>query len=363
MPDDFLLAESHTPSSNSMRPSVDGGHERTRIRWVRPVKIKHNNLMRWLALLAAVLLLIAGVLLPRGDRTEPLKVALGVWPGVETLIVARERGLLPKEQVQLIDMTWPSAASRAFDNGVVDAAVLSLDEVLRLREGGHEPRVVMVMDVSLGADVVLGGKGMNVLADLQGKRVGVDVRSAGMVLLESALESVGLHGGDVDVVPLSPAEVASAMAKQQVDAVVLAEPWATRIRRKGGKVLYDSQQLKVPMYRVLVASAQALKEQRPELRMVMAAHLAMGGALDFAKEASTHEVVLRREGLSLEEFGQTMTRVKLMDRATAARLMQPGGELTAQSAALETWMHEAGLLHGQATTALLMDGSLLKETP
>lgn len=319
--------------------------------------------MRWLALLAALLLLWMGGMLPRGSQPEPLLVALGVWPGVETLILARERGLLPNEQVQLIDMSWPSAAMRAFGNGAVEAAVLSLDEVLRLREGGHEPRVVMVMDVSQGADVILGNDDMNALADLRGKRVGVDVRSAGMVLLESALESVGLRGSDVELVPLSPSEAASAMAKQLVDAVVLAEPWATRIRRKEGKVLFDSQQLKMPLYRVLVASAKALKERRAELRMVIKSHLALGSALDLSQEDSTRQVVLRREGVSLEEFVRSMGKVKLVGREAAERLMQPGGELAVQSAALAAWMHGAGLLEGQASDSLWLDGSLLKEVP
>jgi len=340
-----------------------GGHEESRIRLFEFLNTKRDNLMRWLALLAALLLLWLGEKLPHGSQSEPLQVALGVWPGVETLIVARERGLLPNEQVQLIDMAWPSAAMRAFGNGVVEAAVLSLDEVLRLREGGHEPRVVMVMDVSQGADVILGNDDLNVLADLRGKRVGVDVRSSGMVLLEAALESVGLRGSDVEVVPLSPAEADSAMEKELVDAVVLAEPWATRMRRKDGRVLFDSQQLKLPLYRVLVASAKAVQEQRAELRMVIAAHLTLGPTLDLSQDAAMRQVVLRREGVRLEEFVQSLSRVELVGREAAERLMQPGGELAAQSAALAAWMYGAGLLERPAVESLWLDGSLLKEVP
>jgi NitT/TauT family transport system substrate-binding protein len=196
--------------------------------------------MRWLALLAVVVLLVIAASLPRPSQSEALKLTLGLWPGVETLVVAREKGLLPKENVQLIAMTWPSAAMRAFGNGAVDAAVLTLDEVLRLREGGYDLRVVMVMDVSTGGDVVLGGADVRSPADLRGKRVGVDLRGSGMVLLQSALQSAGMSGRDVEMVPLNPSEVAAAMKERRVDAVVLAEPWATRRRRTGGNAVFDS---------------------------------------------------------------------------------------------------------------------------
>lgn len=325
-----------------------------------PLKPTRNNRMRWLALLAAVVLLVIAAALPRPSRTETLQVALGLWPGVETLIVAREKGMLPKDKVQLIAMTWPSAAMRAFGNGAVDAAVLTLDEVLRLREGGYDLRVVMVMDVSTGGDVVLGGEDLRSPADLRGKRVGVDIRSSGMVLLESALQSVGMSGRDADLVPLNPSEVAAAMKERRVDAVVVAEPWVTRLLRTGGNGVFDSRQLKWPMYRVLVASASAVRNQREELQRVMAAHFAAGGVLNSNVEDPARAVVLRREGLSLHEFNQCMTRVKLIDQEMCAELMRPNGELDRQSAQLEAWMLGAGLLEGQAPDSEWLDGSLLE---
>lgn len=316
--------------------------------------------MRWLALLAAVVLLVIAAALPRPSQSEALKLALGLWPGVETLIVAREKGLLPKENVQLIAMTWPSAAMRAFGNGAVDAAVLTLDEVLRLREGGYDLRVVMVMDVSIGGDVVLGGDDVRTPADLRGKRVGVDLRGSGMVLLQSALQSAAMSGRDVDMVPLNPSEAAAAMKERRVDAVVLAEPWATRIRRTGGNVVFDSRELKWPMYRVLVASSRAVRSQRMELQRVMAAHFEAGAVLQSSSQDSALIAVLRREGVSLDEFRGCMTRVKLIDPEAGARLMEPDGVLEAHSAALEAWMFGAGLLEGRPPRSVWLDGSLLE---
>jgi NitT/TauT family transport system substrate-binding protein len=303
------------------------------------------------------------LLIPRDVRVAPLVVALGLRPSSETLIVARERGLLPDQRVRLIDMTWPSTAMRAFGNQVVDAAVLSLDEVLRLREPGRGVRVVMVLDVSNGAEAVIGSERATSLAELRGKRVGVDLRSSGMLVLESALASAGVQTTEVELVPLSPSESGAAMLDNQVDAVVLAEPWMTRLQRANTKVLYHSSQMKMPLYRVLVVSEQAFLGKQTELRLLVDAHFAMERELRFPDVPEAWSVAYRREGLSLAEFQQSLSRVSMIDREANAKILESGGELERQSAALEVFMLERGLLKAKPAVAQWIDSSLLEQAP
>ena len=322
---------------------------------------KSENRMRKIVAGLAVGFALLALLIPRDAHVAPLVVALGLRPSSETLIVARERGLLPDERVRLIDMTWPSTAMRAFGNQVVDAVVLSLDEVLRLREPGRGVRVVMVLDVSNGAEALIGSERVGSLIELRGKRVGVDLRSSGMLVLESALASAGIKTTEVEVVPLSPSESEAAMLENQVDAVVLAEPWMTRIQRGKTKVLYDCSEMKMPLHRVLVVSEQAFKEKQMELRLLIEAHFAMERELRSENISATWSIASRREGLSLAEFQQSLSRVKMMDREDNAQLLKSDGELERHAVALETFMLERGMLNTKPAPAHWIDDTLLEE--
>ena len=90
------------------------------------------------------------------------------------------------KQVRLVELANASQSSQAMRNGTVDAAMLTLDEVLNLKQNGLDLRIVLVMDVSNGADVLMANPSIAKLADLRGKRVGVESSAVGAVMLDAA---------------------------------------------------------------------------------------------------------------------------------------------------------------------------------
>jgi hypothetical protein len=101
--------------------------------------------------------LLAPALIPACGKTpSPLRVGTNIWIGYESLYVAENRGLLARQAIRLITMRNASEVQQALHAGMLEAAAMSLDEALNLVEEGLDLRVVLVMGVSHGADVVLG---------------------------------------------------------------------------------------------------------------------------------------------------------------------------------------------------------------
>jgi NitT/TauT family transport system substrate-binding protein len=71
------------------------------------------------------------------------------------MFLARERGWLNDSQVQLVQTRSASESISALRSGKVQAAALTLDEVLVARASGLALSVVLVFNVSLGADMLV----------------------------------------------------------------------------------------------------------------------------------------------------------------------------------------------------------------
>ncbi len=132
--------------------------------------------------------LLAQVVIACGEAPQtPMRIGTNVWPGYEPLYLARDLTYIDERFVRLVEYSSASQVIRAYRNGAIDAAALTLDEVLLLAQDELEPRVVLVMDVSHGGDVILGQAGLQDMRDLKGKRVGFEDTALGAYVLARAL--------------------------------------------------------------------------------------------------------------------------------------------------------------------------------
>ncbi|WP_395742747.1 ABC transporter substrate-binding protein [Prosthecobacter sp.] len=316
-------------------------------------------LQRFLPLLGAALLLAASFFPYREQKTR-LRIAPGVWPPAEALLVASDLQILPPSRFQTIEMPWSSAVVRAFGSGAADVAVVTLDSLLRMREAGQKLKVLMVLSRSTGGDAVLARPGIQRLEDLKGKRVAVE-RSAGSYLLASALESAGMRMEDVESVPMFQSEMETAMQGGQVDAAVATEPWLTILSRQGAAhSVYDSSQLKVPILYLLVASEQACASSRQDLVSLLKVQEEMAGKIWAGRPFPGMDAVLRRENLKETELPACLVRLHHLDKAENERVLKELPELALQ---MEDLMIRGGMLKTKRTDSGWIDESFAKEVP
>ncbi len=307
-------------------------------------------------------MLVLAQWLPRHGQDTPLRVAIGMWTGSESLLLARERGMLPDNRFQWVEVTWPSALSSTLDNGVVDAAVMSLESVVILLENDEDLRVICVLDESRGADAVIAENSIHSMADLKGKRVGVDLRGPGQHLLSETLANTGMRIEDIEMVSILQPEMVDVLARGDVAAVAASEPWMTKLVADGAHVLKDSTTLKTPIYRVLVVKAHALVEHRQALKELLRAHFAMMPVLRAAADCPGMDAVLRRQDLKMEELAAIISRVHhLSIEENLALLKQQGKGISKAIDELMRLSRKDHVRREAAMPGLWLDSSLLEE--
>jgi len=198
---------------------------------------------------------------------EPFKLAVGTRMGSEALVFALSQvEAFPPDRLRMVEMFGATALSRALENEVVDGAILSLDEALQMNDAGHPLRIALLLEKSIGADVLLGGGSVTKVEMLKGKRVGVELRSSGHYLLAKALTSVGLTLADVQLIPITARETPGALLSNEVDALVVTEPDVRRVESVEFNRLFDSAQLKYPIMRVLAVREAVWESHESVLR-------------------------------------------------------------------------------------------------
>ncbi len=279
---------------------------------------------------------------------EPtLRIGTNVWIGSEPLYLARELGHLDPKAVQLVEYPSASEVLRAFRNQSIDGMVISLDELFGLAVDGLQPKVILVVDVSNGADVVVGRPGMRSLQDLRGKRVAVESGALGAFVLSRALALNGMQTGDVNVVHLESNEHPNAFENGQVDGAVTFDPYRSLLLRAGAQTLFDSTRIPGEIVDLVAVRAIVLERQPKAVQALLAGWFQAIGYLESEPQDAARRMGVRQQ-TSGEQFQSALEGLHIPSRAE--NLTMIGGEnpaLVTSGRRLMRLMREAKLLRAE----------------
>ena len=301
-----------------------------------------------------------------GCTREPeaaLRIGTNVWIGSEPLYLAREIGRLDPASVQLVEYPSASEVLRAFRNQAIDGMVISLDELFGLAVDGFQPRIILVVDVSHGADVVVGRRGMRTMSDLKGKSVAVESSALGAFVLSRALAVNGMQASDVNVVHLESNEQTSAFEKGQVDGAVTFDPYRAQFLQAGARTLFDSAQIPGEIVDLLAVRASAIDKEPKAIQALLAGWF---DAIDYMKKNpkdAARQMGIRQQTTG-EQFLEAQKGLHVPSRDENLRML--GGtapELAVTGRRLMSLMVEAKLLRADPDIEGLLAPGPLADLP
>jgi NitT/TauT family transport system substrate-binding protein len=196
--------------------------------------------------------------------SPPLRIATNLWPGYETLHLAQNLGYYDKTPIEIVNLPSGTEEVRAFRNGNIEGAGISLDQALELATTNPDLRIITVMDFSEGGDVILAKPEIPDLKALKGKRVGVEANALGAYIITRAVEKAGLTTNDITIVSLGLSEHERAFKNGMVDAVVTFGPARSKLISAGARQVFDSSQIPGEIVDVLIVRERAIVHQ-PEV--------------------------------------------------------------------------------------------------
>ena len=203
-----------------------------------------------------LLLILCSTLLGCSDPSDNLRIGSNRWLGYGPLYIADDLRWLEPSGFRLLEYPSASGVLRAFRNGMLDAAMLTLDETLRLLAAGHDLEILLITNVSAGADVVYAMPPLRDPSDLAGARIGVETSALGAFFLAQILDRGGLTREQVSIVNLPVQEHRNAMREGTIDAVVTFSSEGPALLEMGARQIADSRDVPAEIIDVLVVDRQ-----------------------------------------------------------------------------------------------------------
>ena len=180
---------------------------------------------------------------PRALAENPLPIKIGYQATADWLLfTARELKLFEKVGLAPTYVKFVAGAPMiaAAENKSIDVSTAaSVPFLLGLSQGVDWVMIGIHEEGAYGESIVARkDSGIDVLADLKGKRIGYFKGSTAHYGVMMTLRQSGIRLDQVKLLHMEPAEQVAAMAKKDIDAAMVWEPWIQRmVREANAKII------------------------------------------------------------------------------------------------------------------------------
>ena len=200
---------------------------------------------------AAALLIVAATLLSQGSAAQAqdlIRCAYPYWFGFAPTPVAMGMGYFEEEGLEVTTVFDNDRANvmPGLEIGDIDCTMRTIGEHMSRPLAADSDLVVIgVIDVSVGADGVVAGPGIDKVTDLVGKIFAGEINHPGTIMTAHALKLAGYDfNKDVEVRMIATDDASAVFEDPEVAAVATWEPMLSEIvantSRKGSKILLSS---------------------------------------------------------------------------------------------------------------------------
>jgi NitT/TauT family transport system substrate-binding protein len=214
----------------------------------------------------------AGAPTARGLPAGPLTIAYSDWPGWIAWDIAVERGFFRDAGVD-VKLEWLEyvASMGAFSEGKVDSVCMTNGDALVSASGGAQGVGILLNDYSNGNDMIVARPGIETVAALKGKKIGVEVGFVDHLLLMEALKSASLTEADVQILNEKTQNTPELLRSGAVDAIAAWQPNSGQALEfvPGAKAIFTSASVPGLIYDLLFVAPKSLRERRSDWKKVV----------------------------------------------------------------------------------------------
>jgi NitT/TauT family transport system substrate-binding protein len=296
----------------------------------------------------------------------PLKIAYSDWPGWIAWDIGIQKGFFKEEGVA-VDFRWFEYAPsmEAFAAGQVDAVTMTNGDALITGATGAPSVIILVNDYSDGNDMIVAQQGIASVAELKGKKIGIEVGFVEHLLLLTALEKNGLTEKDVTLVNTPTHQTAQTLASGDVNAIAAWQPNSGQALKAvaGSKAIFSSADEPGLIYDTLAVKPDSLAKRTDDWKKVVKVWYRI---VDFMSNPSNRkemlEILSARVNISPEEYEPFLKGTRILTYDEAKKVFEKGdgfGSLYGSSKVSDDFYRKYDVYKDAQKIDQYIDGSLM----
>ncbi|MFI4866643.1 MAG: ABC transporter substrate-binding protein [Steroidobacterales bacterium] len=286
------------------------------------------TMVRTAALAVVLAWMIAAATTAAGSAQAPpppLRIGYSDWPGWVAWQIAIDKGWLREAGLDVkFDWFDYSASMEAFAAGKIDADCVTNGDALVMGAGGARNVIILITDYSNGNDMIVARPGIKSLADLKGKRIGIETGLVDHLLLLDGLNKQGMTQNDVTLVNSKTNETPQVLASGQVDAIGAWQPNSGLAMKAlpGARPVYTSAQAPGLIYDVLTVNPASIAAHRADyIKLIGVWDRLVGYINDPKTQDDAVQIMSARVGLTPAKYQLLLAGTHLISVAEAKKIL------------------------------------------
>jgi len=253
----------------------------------------------------------------------------------------------------------------AFNAGKIDIANLTLNDLFLSNANGVPCKIILMPDVSAGADAIVVSNSINSVQDFVGKQAGVEIATIGHLLFLQALAKNGVAPKSVPMINMAADAAVSAIIAGKLDVAYSYDPFITQLLKSGkGKVIFSSKDVPGLLADTIVAHQPLLDSRALEVQKLVDVWYQV---LDFRQknQGAAYTIEAKRAGVSVEDYAALQKGLEWLTPKQILETFKPGNttrSLVYAGKVVADFMLEQKLLKtAPPETETLIDDQFMKD--
>jgi NitT/TauT family transport system substrate-binding protein len=268
---------------------------------------------------------------PAPKLSAPLQIGYSDWPGFVALEVPAVKGWFAEAGLD-VKLVWfeyvPSL--EAFQAGKLDAVGITNGDQLVIAASKTPSTMVLLTDYSNGNDMIVAKSGIDNMAGLRGKKIGVEVGFVDHLLVLNALKMAGMKESDVSLVNVPTDQTPQALKSGSVDAIAAWQPSSGNALSEvaGSKAIHTSAEAPGLIYDGVATSPDSFATRREDwIKFTKVWFRTVDYINDPKNRAEILQIMSARVGLTPEKYEPLLKGTYLLNAAGNLKQYAPGKDL------------------------------------